>query len=312
MPNEIDVRLERVTKHVRRRRRGGRPFAGHRGGRVLLDARSVGMRQDHHAPHDRRLRGPDVRHGVPRRAGRDRPAAVQARRQHGVPVLRAVPAPRREGERRVRPAPQEGRQERDRDQGQGGDDARRPDRVREPQASADVRGPAAARGARPRAGEPSQGAAPRRAAGRLGHEAPQTDAAGAQAHPAGGRHHVHLRDARPGRGHDDVEPPRGHAPGQDRAARRSRDRLREPGHRVRGRVPRGIQHAGGRAEGGLERRRDGGPHGRRHRSPADESCSVRPGRHGEGGRPAREAHDLARRRRCRRARAEPASRGGSR
>ena len=102
------------------------------------------------------------------------------------------------------------------------DDARRPDRVRDAQAPADVGRPAAARRARPRPREPPQGPAPRRAARRPRPEAAQADAARAEADPAGGRHHVHLRDARPGRGHDDVGPPRGHASRQDRAARRSR------------------------------------------------------------------------------------------
>ena len=90
--------------------------------------------------------------------------------------------------------------------------------------AADVGWPAAARRARPSAREPPQGAAARRAARRARPEAPQADAARAEADPAGGRHHVHLRDARPGRGHDDVGPLRRHAPRQDRAARRSRGR----------------------------------------------------------------------------------------
>ena len=38
-----------------------------------------------------------------RRRGRDRPAAVQAPDQHGLPELRAVPAPERRGQRRLRP-----------------------------------------------------------------------------------------------------------------------------------------------------------------------------------------------------------------
>ena len=71
--------------------------------------------------------------------------------------------------------------------------------------------PAAAGRPGPRAGEPPEGAAAGRAAGRPRPEAPQADAAGAQAHPAGGRHHLRLRDARPGRGHDDVGPLRRHA-----------------------------------------------------------------------------------------------------
>ena len=43
-----------------------------------------------------------------------------------------------------------------------------------------------------------------RAARRARLEAAQGDAAGAQVHPAGGRHHLHFRHARPGRGADDV------------------------------------------------------------------------------------------------------------
>ena len=42
------------------------------------------------------------------------PPALQARRQHRLPVLRAVPAPERREERRVRPRAQEGRQGRGR------------------------------------------------------------------------------------------------------------------------------------------------------------------------------------------------------
>ena len=39
------------------------------------------------------------------RQGRDQHAALQARRQHGLPELRAVPAPQRVRERRLRPSP---------------------------------------------------------------------------------------------------------------------------------------------------------------------------------------------------------------
>src|SRR5215218_10135025 len=51
-----------------------------------------------------------------------------------------------------------------------------------------------------RAREPSRGPAPRRAARRARPQAPQAAPGGAEAHPARRRHHVHLRDARPGRG----------------------------------------------------------------------------------------------------------------
>ena len=61
--------------------------------------------------------------------------------------------------------------------------------------------------------------AARRAARRARPEAAQADAGRAQADPAGGRDHVHLRDPRPGRSDDDVRPHRRHEPGSLRAAR---------------------------------------------------------------------------------------------
>ncbi len=60
-------------------------------GRVLLDARTVGLRQDHDAADDRRLREPD-RAPSGSTASTSGNAAAQAQRQHGLPALRAVPA----------------------------------------------------------------------------------------------------------------------------------------------------------------------------------------------------------------------------
>ena len=68
-----------------------------------------GLRQDHDHADDRRVRGADARHGLAARPGRHRRPAEQARREHGLPVLRAVPAHERLGERRLRPQAQEGR-----------------------------------------------------------------------------------------------------------------------------------------------------------------------------------------------------------
>ena len=62
--------------------------------------------------------------------------------------------------------------------------------------------------------------------GRARPQAAQADAGRAQADPAGGRDHVHLRDPRPGRGDDDVGPHRGHEPGPVRAAGRPGEPLR--------------------------------------------------------------------------------------
>ena len=78
---------------------------------VLRAARPVRLRQDDDAADDRRLRGAGRGRDPARRPGRRRPAAVQARRQHRLPELRALPAPDRLRERRVRPAP-EGRRRR--------------------------------------------------------------------------------------------------------------------------------------------------------------------------------------------------------
>ena len=94
-----------------RRHDGGRRSHAVDPARELL--RHVGaerLRQDHDAAHDRRVREPDGRARLPRRLRRHRRAALQARRQHRLSVLRAVPAPDGREERRVRPRAQEGLQ----------------------------------------------------------------------------------------------------------------------------------------------------------------------------------------------------------
>ena len=85
---------------------------------------------------------------------------------------------------------------------------RAPRGVRRPQARGDVRRPAPARRARPRARQPAQGAPARRAARRPRPQAARADAGRAQGDPARRRHHVRLRDARPGGGADDERPHR--------------------------------------------------------------------------------------------------------
>ena len=102
------------------RRRPHRPRGP--GRRVLQPPRSVRLRQDDDAADDRRLRGADVGPDRAPGPGRDLAAAVQAQRQHGLPELRALPAPDDLRERRLRPAPQ-GRQGQ-RGQGPGPGDAR--------------------------------------------------------------------------------------------------------------------------------------------------------------------------------------------
>ena len=194
---------------LRRLRRRGRGRLLHRVGRVLLDARPVRLRQDDDAADDRRVR--DAHRGCDparRRRRLARPAA-QAQRQHGVPALRAVPAHDGVGQRRLRTPQQE--------EGQGrGPQARRraagdraADRLRRAQARPALRRPAAAGRPGPGAGELPQRTAARRTARRAGPQAAPGDAVRAQAHPARGRDHVHLRDPRPRRGADDERPDRG-------------------------------------------------------------------------------------------------------
>ena len=105
------------------------------------------------------------------------------------------------------------------------------DRVRE--APAD---PALGRSAT--AGRPGPSADPEprrapagRAARRARREAPEAPPDRAEVAAAGGRHHVHLRDARPGGGPDDVRPDRGDVAGPGgagRTARRRSTRRRPP------------------------------------------------------------------------------------
>ena len=82
-------------------------------------------------------------------------------------------------------------------------------RVRRPPAAPALRRPAAAGGARAGAGQPPEGAAARRAARRPRPQAAPRDADRAQGDAARGRHHVRVRDPRPGGGADDERPDRG-------------------------------------------------------------------------------------------------------
>ena len=94
-----------------------------------------------------------------------------------------------------------------------------------PQAGPALRRPAAAGGAGAGAGQLPQRAPARRAARRARPEAAPGDADRAEADPARGRHHLHLRDPRPGRGADDVGPDRGDERGPGRADRLARGDL---------------------------------------------------------------------------------------
>ncbi len=114
-------------------------------------------------------------------------------------------------------------------------------RLRRPEAGAALRRSAPARGARPRDREPPEGAPARRAARRPRPQAPTGDADRAEVDPARSRHHVRLRDARPGRGADDVGPARRLQPGEDRADRPTGGGLRAPAERVHRRLRRSLE-----------------------------------------------------------------------
>ena len=133
-------------------------------------------------------------------------AALRAGREHGVPGLRAVPAHGRRGERRVRAHGPEGARGRAPATRRGGA-ADGPARgLRGPPPGAALGRPAPARGAGSGARQPAARAAAGRAARSAGPEAAPGDADRAQDDPAGGRHHLHLRDPRPGRGARDERP----------------------------------------------------------------------------------------------------------
>ena len=176
-----------------------------------------------HAADDRRRADPaDGRRGLDRRQAVDLRAAEQARHRHGVPELRALPAPDRPGEHRLpaQDAPHAGGAG-----GRGG--APRPrDRAaaarRRPAAAGALRRPAAAHRARALHGLPAVDHPDGRAARRARQEAARPDAARDQAAAQAPRHHRPLCHPRPGGGDDDVRPhlPHEGTGGSSRSARR--------------------------------------------------------------------------------------------
>ncbi len=178
-----------------------------------------GSGQDDHAAADRRLRAPDRGSGLPARRGRHAAAAVRARREHGLPGLRAFPAHDRRRQRRVwADGPEGPADERERRVVEAHRDGP-PHRLRTTPPRAALGRAAAARRARASARQPPPRAPARRAPRRARPEAARGDAAGAEGDPAVGRHHVHLRHPRPGGGAHDERPPRRVQPRPDRAGR---------------------------------------------------------------------------------------------
>ena len=119
----------------------------------------------------------------------------------------------------------------------------------------------------------AEGAPARRAARRARPEAPAGDADRAQGHPAGGRDHLRLRDARPGGGAHHVRPPRRVQPGPHRAGRAPRGGLRAPAERVHRGVRRRVERA--RARRAAVHGAPGEDHAPRRRGAARIGCARR-------------------------------------
>ena len=135
--------LRRGRRHQGRRSR-------HQVGRVHRLRRPVGLRQvDAAAPH-RRARGHHLGHARDRRRGGQRPAAVQARHRHGLPVLRALSAHDGLRQHGLRHEARRRRQGRDRQARARGGRHAADHALSRPPAQAALRRPAPARRHRPR------------------------------------------------------------------------------------------------------------------------------------------------------------------
>jgi len=216
---------------------------GHRpegdGGKLLLPARPLRLRQDVHAPDDRGPRGGDRRRHHPRRPADRRLAAGRAHDGDDVPELRALPASELPRQRRLL-LEDEGR-------GQGRTARARPRRararphggLRRAAAGSPLGRPAAAGGAGPSTGDRAVDPPARRAAVGARPVPQGADARGAQAPAAGARHHLHPRHPQPGRG---------------AGAGRSHRRHERRGDRAGGPPPRRLQSAGDALRRPLHRR----------------------------------------------------------
>ena len=173
-----------------------------------------------------------------RRARRQSRAVARPRHRDGVPELRALPAPLRLREHRLRPARQEGAEGRDRRARQGRRAHPRPRAAARPQAAQPLGRPAPARRDGPRDRAPSAGVPDGRAALQPRREAARADARRDREAAARPGRHDALRHARPGRGADDGRPRRRHEEGRAAAGRRRPGALRPAAQPVRGRVHR--------------------------------------------------------------------------
>ena len=135
-----------------------------------------------------------------------------------------------------------------------------------------VRRPAPARGHGPRHRARPAGVPVRRAAVQPGRQAAGADAHRDQGAAPAPHHHLHLRHARPDRGHDHGRQDRSDERRQDRADRFTAGTLRQPGQPVRGRVHRLAGDEFSQRQAGQERRGNAGADGRRR------CCCRRPTR----------------------------------
>ena len=140
---------------VRRRRGCRRRGPRHRRRRVLLDARPIGLGQDHDVADDRGFRASVGRTDPAPRAGRQPAGPLRARREHGLPGLRPVPAHDRRRQRRLRADDPEGPQGCPARSGHRGAPDGPARRLREAQAVAVVGRPAPASRAGPGARQPA-------------------------------------------------------------------------------------------------------------------------------------------------------------
>ena len=177
----------------------------------------------------RMIAGPRGHHGRDdhdRRPGRERPLAEGSRHRDGVPELRALPAPLRRRQHRVRPAPAEDAEGSGRRADRLGGEAARPDAVPRAQAEGALGRAAPARRDGPRDRARAAGLPHGRAALEPRREAAHPDARRDREAPARARHDDDLRHARPDRGDDDGRPRRRHEHGRAPAGRPAAAALR--------------------------------------------------------------------------------------
>ena len=170
----------------------------------------------------------DISEGVlqDRRARRQPRAAARPRHRDGLPELRALPAPVRLRQHRLRPEAAEDAEGGDRGARAAGGPAARPRGVPRPQAARALRRPAPARRDGPRDRARAAGVPHGRAALEPRRQAARADARRDLAAPERPRHDDDLRHARPDRGDDDGRPRRGDAEGRAAAGRRAAGALR--------------------------------------------------------------------------------------